>query len=217
MHNIRDLERPQNQISEKEWPRIFKIKRDLMNLKQGDLTITQYYTKVKSYWEELAEFQPPNTCTCGGIKPWIDHHNMDQVILFLTRLNDSYSHVRGQILLMDPIPPMNQFFSLVSQEKTQREIGVDHPLQESNPAFTLKAQDKYKHNQKERPYCEECKKYRNTKDTCFKIHGYPAHFKKRTSNAPTFTAKPVLNQVARDEENPFQFTAQQYQQLLALL
>nr|KYP63586.1 hypothetical protein KK1_018165 [Cajanus cajan] len=167
--------------------RIFKIKRDLMNLKQGDLTITQYYTKVKSYWEELAEFQPPNTCTCGGIKPWMDHHNMDQVILFLTGLNDSYSHVRGQILLMDPMPPMNQVFSLVNQEETQRELG--------------------KQNQKDRPFCEECKKYGHTKNTCFKIHGYPAHIKRKPSTTPTLNNKQVVNQVAREEEPSFKFTA----------
>nr|KYP33450.1 hypothetical protein KK1_045698 [Cajanus cajan] len=166
-------------FQKKNGPRIFKIKRDLMNLKQGDLTITQYYTKVKSYWEELAEFQPPNTCTCGGIKPWMDHHNMDQVILFLTGLNDSYSHVRGQILLMDPMPPMNQVFSLVNQEETQRELGVTHPLQDTSSVFAVQAPDnKFKQNQKDRPFCEECKKYGHTKNTCFKIHGYPAHIKR---------------------------------------
>uniref|UniRef100_A0A151UDE8 Retrotransposon gag domain-containing protein n=1 Tax=Cajanus cajan TaxID=3821 RepID=A0A151UDE8_CAJCA len=36
-------------FQKKNGPRIFKIKHDLINLKQGNLTITQYYTKVKSY------------------------------------------------------------------------------------------------------------------------------------------------------------------------
>ena len=42
---------------------------------------------------------------------------------FLMGLNDSYSEVRGQLLLMDPLPPINKVFFLVSQEERQRTIG----------------------------------------------------------------------------------------------
>ena len=33
-----------------------------------------------------------------------------------------FSQVRGQLLLLDPIPPINKVFSLVSQEERQRTI-----------------------------------------------------------------------------------------------
>ena len=36
---------------------------------------------------------------------------------FLTGLNDSFTHIRSQLLLLDPIPPINKVFSLISQEK----------------------------------------------------------------------------------------------------
>ena len=38
-------------------------------------------------------------------------------------LNDSFSQVRDQLLLMDPLPTINKVFSLVSQEERQRKIG----------------------------------------------------------------------------------------------
>lgn len=38
---------------------------------------------------------------------------------FLMDLNDTYSHIRGQILLMDPLPPLNKVFSLLTQEERQ--------------------------------------------------------------------------------------------------
>ena len=41
---------------------------------------------------------------------------------FFMSLNDSFSQVRGQLLLLDPIPPINKVFSLVSQEERQRTI-----------------------------------------------------------------------------------------------
>ena len=36
-------------------------------------------------------------------------------------LNESYGAVQGQILLLDPLPSINKFFSLVLQEERQRE------------------------------------------------------------------------------------------------
>lgn len=41
---------------------------------------------------------------------------------FLMGLNESYSHIRGQILLNEPMPPINKVFSLVIQEERQRGI-----------------------------------------------------------------------------------------------
>lgn len=35
-------------------------------------------------------------------------------------LNDSYSHVRSQILMLDPLPSVNQAYSILSQEESHR-------------------------------------------------------------------------------------------------
>jgi hypothetical protein len=35
-------------------------------------------------------------------------------------LNESFSHIRGHILLMEPLPPINKVFSFVIQEESQR-------------------------------------------------------------------------------------------------
>ena len=37
-------------------------------------------------------------------------------------LNDSYNQICVQLLLLDPIPPINKVFSLVSQEEHQRKL-----------------------------------------------------------------------------------------------
>ena len=39
---------------------------------------------------------------------------------FLMGLNDSFAQIRGQLLFLDPIPPINKVFSLISQEECQR-------------------------------------------------------------------------------------------------
>lgn len=38
-------------------------------------------------------------------------------------LNDTYAQVRSQILLMDPLFPLNKIFSLITQEERQKQIG----------------------------------------------------------------------------------------------
>ena len=37
-------------------------------------------------------------------------------------LHDSFAQVRGQLLLMDHIPPINKVFALISQEENQRNV-----------------------------------------------------------------------------------------------
>lgn len=37
-------------------------------------------------------------------------------------LNDSYASTRGQILMMDPLPPITKVFTLVVQEERQRAV-----------------------------------------------------------------------------------------------
>lgn len=34
------------------------------------------------------------------------YYQQEYIMIFLMGLNDSYAHVRGQILLMDPLPPI---------------------------------------------------------------------------------------------------------------
>ena len=42
----------------------------------------------------------------------------------LMGLNDTYAQIRGQLLLMDPLPPFNKAFSLATQEEHQWKAGV---------------------------------------------------------------------------------------------
>ncbi|KAL5865096.1 hypothetical protein ACOSQ3_002610 [Xanthoceras sorbifolium] len=56
-------------------------------------------------------------CSCGGVKDLNSYYQMEYVMSFLMGLNDSFTQIRGQLLLMDPLPPINRVFSLISQEK----------------------------------------------------------------------------------------------------
>ena len=79
--------------------------------------------KLKALWEELNNYRPVcscGKCTCRGVKELTSYHQMEYVMSILMGLNDFFSQIRGQLLLLDPLPQINKVLSLVSQEKKQR-------------------------------------------------------------------------------------------------
>ncbi|XP_060968835.1 uncharacterized protein LOC133036299 [Cannabis sativa] len=104
-------------------PHIYNLRKGLMNLRQENQSISMYFTKLKTIWEELSNYRPTctcNCCTCGGVKRLQEHYHMEYVISFLMGLSDQFSQVRGSILLMDPLPEVNCVFHLVTQEENQK-------------------------------------------------------------------------------------------------
>ncbi|XP_020412745.1 uncharacterized protein LOC109947239 [Prunus persica] len=77
-----------------------------------------YYTKLKGLWDELASYTDSSTCTC------VAHGDRNKLMQFLMGLNESYSAVRGQILLMNPLPSVRQAYASISQEEKQRTLGA---------------------------------------------------------------------------------------------
>jgi hypothetical protein len=61
---------------------------------------------------------------CGSLKSIHIFFDQQYVFQLLIGLNEPFSHIRVQILLMDPLPPINKMFSLVVQEEIQREIFI---------------------------------------------------------------------------------------------
>ncbi|KAL5576821.1 hypothetical protein UlMin_018520 [Ulmus minor] len=121
-----------DRFQQKNGPRIFQLKCELMNLHQDQNSVSIYFTKLKTIWEELSNYRPKcssGKCSCGGVKHLNEHHQMEHIMSFLMGLDDSFSQVRGQLLLMDPMPPINRVFSLIVQEEQQRKT---NPSSDSN-------------------------------------------------------------------------------------
>ncbi|XP_072078098.1 uncharacterized protein [Arachis hypogaea] len=100
-------------FSQSNAPQIFKLKKLLMMLTQRSLTVSQYFTKLKILWKELNTFKPLIACSCGGVKVIQAYLDQEYIMLFLMGLNDNLPNVKSQILLSDPLPPIEKIFSLV--------------------------------------------------------------------------------------------------------
>ncbi|MCH90903.1 flavonol sulfotransferase-like protein [Trifolium medium] len=109
--------------------RISDIQEEIYTLRQGECTISTYYTKMKKLWQELHNFRPipESSCleNCKAIEKMREYKDSDQVIRFLKGLNDQYSAVRSQIMLMEPLPNIGKVYSLLVQQERQSLLNFD--------------------------------------------------------------------------------------------
>lgn len=174
-------------------PRIFQLRRELMNLIQDQLSVSAYFTRLKTIWTELASYRSScscNRCSCGGIKELEDHYQQEYVMNFLMGLNDSYSQIRAQLLLMEPAPTINRAFALVAQETQQRAISA--PPVVSPAALAVRSQltsrtHSYSSQPKkrEKSLCTHCGLHGHTVDKCYKLHGYPPGYRSNYNRLPS--------------------------------
>ena len=208
----------QDRFSQHNGPRIFQLQKSISCLTQENNSVSAYFTTMKGLWDELANHQPIPTCTCGALKTILSYHHQQHVYQFLMGLNESFSHIRGQILLMDPLPSINKVFSLVIQEERQRLISSSSLSFNSNTTALLTKvvpQNRFAGNRqsqfrRDRPVCTHCGVSGHTVEKCYRIHGFPPGYKfNKGKNAP-----PSAHQVSASQ---LPITYEQCQQLLSML
>ncbi|KHN21047.1 hypothetical protein glysoja_034169, partial [Glycine soja] len=204
------------------------LKHELATLQQGSMSVSSYYSMLRSIWESISELKPRHSWTCNGICHWHDYVQMEYAMHFLMGLNESYGSIRGQILSIDPFPSITLIFSLVVQEEKQREIGASvstfNSTNDASQSHAFAAKDskyqsdhKFNANSKNQPLYAHCGRLRHTQDKCFKLHGFPPNYKKNKPSSSNTESKTV-NQVSTPIYVPdFHLTAQQYGQLMSLL
>lgn len=210
-------------------PRIFQIKKQLSALNQGSLDVNSYFTKLKILWDELREFQPVPVCHCGGLRVWTDYQHREYVLQFLMGLNDSYAQIRGQILMMDPLPAINKVFSLVIQEERHRTVGYSYSGSHNSDPMTFGSNSNApagssggSKTRRDRITCSYCGFQGHTKDKCYKLVGYPPgwKFKNKGPNSSSMANNSeVLESLnaGSSESTVSSLTTMQCQQLIQLL
>jgi hypothetical protein len=212
-----------DRFSQGNGPRIFQLQKILTTFSQENSSVSQYFTRIKSIWDELNNYDPIPSCTCGGMRSIHEKNNRDRVFQFLMGLDDSYSHIRGQILLNDPLPPINKVFSLIVQEERQKEISAS-PLIHETAALMKKAdaapQKKFIkfNNRKEKPTCSHCGITGHTVDKCYRVHGFPPGFKFTKNKFSPHSANQVQELDSSECPPPkLPISLEQCQQLLAFI
>jgi hypothetical protein len=150
-------------------------------------------------------------------------------------LNDTYSAIRGQILLMQPLPNIRKIYSLLLHEEKQRQLtkASDSPIHamnvKRNTRITKNRQSTRLQNNKGKSlFCSHCEGDTHTVDRCYYIIGFPLRHKfhgreikppnqhkRLTVNNASNTIKPNTT-TSRLQTFP-QFTEEEYNQIRTLL
>ena len=186
-------------------PRSYQITQQIWSLHQGSMSLSTYYTKLKTLWADLDGADCVKKCQncncCRAISTQAEHN---KIIKFLAGLNESYASARSQIIMKKNVPTLAEVYNLLDQDYSQRNI---NPVQTASafqvaasptlsaPSNVVSINAAYNGQKSTRPICSHCGYNGHTKDTCYKIHGYPIGFKHKgkSANAPN---KPVVAQLA---------------------
>ncbi|GKC48046.1 hypothetical protein Tco_1065768 [Tanacetum coccineum] len=134
-----------------------------------------FVNSAYALWSELDAIEAPYTCTCK----WLD---------------DCYTNLRDQILLMQPLPLVAKACSMLRQEEKQRDAPKHHPTtnpvalntlrntytspqRNNNPNITVpNTPAERRNNFRKGILCAYCKKEDHSKEECYKLLGYlPGH------------------------------------------
>ena len=135
-----------NQFAQSNGPRIYNLQKEIVDLHQGEVSITNFFTQLKVLWDQLQSYSPFPTCTCGKCvcnvnKRLSDLQVRESVLKFLMGLNDSFSQVRSQVLLMDPLPFVSKVYALLIQEEMQRSVTNQSSVKVDSTALVAKMQN----------------------------------------------------------------------------
>ncbi|CAA0837804.1 Unknown protein [Striga hermonthica] len=216
--------------------RIFQIKREIVEHRQGQQSISVYYTKLKALWDELSSYHGPLTCSCGGLEQLKKMDEKERVMQFLMGLNESYAAVRGQILLMQPLPDTRRVYSLILQQEKQVEVSINqgnmnhHAMLVDQNSKISQVHKVQKHKtQRHSSYCDL---NNHSIERCYYLHGFPTGHKlhgksvkppnqrqNSTNNVKLERNIASDNNNGKSVQNPdgARLTTEEYNQLLAII
>ena len=124
------------------------------------------------------------------------------------KLDNKFTAVRTNILMIQPLPTISMAYKLLIQEEKQRQASlIDEESSNRDMVFAADYKRNYKNRYQEsrmtfqssngnrlvvagkRPYCEHCRLPGHTIERCFKLHGYPSTFSKEKVKKVTSIAQ----------------------------
>lgn len=219
---------------------MFSLQEVLNTLTQtSEMTISEFFTKIKTLWDEFDELNPvpscncpaASSCTCEIAKKCFKMQQNIKVISFLMKHDKKYKQVKSNMLMMADLPTLAQAYRILLQEETHLQLSSSG--KDLNETLACRAEkkkfergnfknggsDNYK-AKKQFLYCDHCKINGQSKDKCWKLVGYPTNHKgntwKRDYNK-NINANSAISQDVRNGMINAQFTQVRYQQIIDML
>lgn len=86
----------------------YNLHQEISQIKQGIQSVASYFSKLKALWDGFESMVPSLACNFPRSKEFLIYLQRHKLYQFLLGLNESFSQARSQILLMSPLPTVNQ-------------------------------------------------------------------------------------------------------------
>ncbi|KAL2904693.1 Retrovirus-related Pol polyprotein from transposon RE2, partial [Bienertia sinuspersici] len=149
--------------------RKYKLNKVVYDLRQKEQSVTEYYTTMKSLWDELDAMSnlPPITVMTLEVQTFVNARNKqrdeERLFQFLNGFDDDYGSERSHILMFSPLPSVEEACARFVQEEAQREILKEDKAEIETGAMMGKKIEE----------CAVCGLKGHTKEKCWKVIGYP--------------------------------------------
>ncbi|KAF3778323.1 hypothetical protein EJ110_NYTH42474 [Nymphaea thermarum] len=100
--------------------RVYQLMKDVYSLRQGALSVADFYAALKSKWEDL-DYHSDITWKCPHDQmQYMTDKWENRVFVFLSGLNDDFENIRSQILNSDESFSIEDVYSRVEAEEQRR-------------------------------------------------------------------------------------------------
>ena len=112
----------EERFEKKGTPRAYELKQTLHVTRQDGSSVSNYYTKLRSIWDELQMVLPTPRCTCescdcGIGKQLNELREKERTYEFLMGLDEDFAVIRTQVLAMKPTPSIGTVYHLLAEDE----------------------------------------------------------------------------------------------------
>ena len=100
--------------------RIHQLKREIALTSQGNLSIIEYFTKLKTLWDELGAYLVLPNCNRAkefSLSRYVEGERVHQFLMGLD--TEQFGTVRSNLLAMEPLPTLNKAYATLLREERQ--------------------------------------------------------------------------------------------------
>ena len=172
---------------------VYDLRRRVTRTKQAGGSIEKYYNDLQGLWREI-DFRRPNPMECASdIQKYNSILQEDRVYIFLDGLDDRLDKTRSDVLQLKPFPTVEQAYAHVRREDVRQMVMTSGA--NTAPGVVMASKAGHYHTPpktgvlslssgKSNPpskskapsdgmKCTHCGNAKHTRETCFKLHGYP--------------------------------------------